>query len=389
MHTLLRVMIKEVLQLRQDRKMIPVMILGPLAQLLALGYAANTDVSDIPLLLVDQDRTAQSRALVDRFNGSGYFYLVGMEPTTETVEPWLVDGRAHVALVIAAGYGEAVAGGRPPKVQMIADGTDANSAVVGLGYASRILAGVGAQLVQSRIVASALRAATVPVPPAARPAAPSAPRVELIPRVWYNPDLKSRWFYVPAVLAMVLMLVTMVLPSMAVVREKEIGTLEQISVTPLQSWQLIVGKLLPFVAIGLLDLLLITGLARLVFGVPLRGSLVLLTVLTLLYILNTLSFGLLVSTLVNTQQQAMMFSAFVLMVPMIYLSGLIFPIENMPLIFQYGSLVIPVRYYGNIIRGIFLKGSGIGILWPDALALAGEGTFVLVLASLRFRKSLD
>jgi ABC-2 type transport system permease protein len=213
--------------------------------------------------------------------------------------------------------------------------------------------------------------------------------IELVPRVWYNPDLKSRWFYVPAVLAMVLLLVTMILPSMAIVREKEIGTLEQISVTPLRPWQLLVGKLVPFALIGLLDTLLITALARLVFGVPLRGSLLLLILLTLLYVLNTLGLGLLASTMVNTQQQAMMATAFVLMVPMIYLSGLIFPIENMPRLFQIGSYAIPVRYYGNVIRGVFLRGSGLDVLWPDALAMLGLGTLILTAASLRFRKSLD
>ena len=375
MYALLRVVIKEFLQLRQDRKMIPVMVVGPLAQLLALGYAANLDVNDIPFVLVDQDRTRESRSLVERFTGSGFFDLVGSEETAARVEPWLVDGRAQLALVIAPGYGDAVVGGRVPRVQAIADGTDANSAVLGLGYASRIVADAGAELLRSRIESAA------------------GPRglaqVELVPRVWYNPDLLSRWFYVPAVLAMVLMLVTMMLPSMAVVREKEIGTLEQISVTPLRPWQLILGKLTPFVLIGILDLLLIVLLARVVFGVPLRGSLLLLVLLTLLYILNTLGLGLLVSTMVSTQQQAMMFSAFVLMVPMIYLSGLIFPIENMPRAFQLGSYVIPVRYYGDIIRGVFLRGSGIDVLWPEALALLAEGVLVLSLASLRFRKSLD
>ncbi len=379
MSALLRVVVKEFLQLRRDRKMIPVMVVGPLVQILTFGYAANLDVSDIPLVLVDQDRTPESRELVDRFTASGHFDLVGAEDTAERVEPWLVDGRAQVALVVGAGYGEALLGGRTPRVQLLADGTDSNSAVVGLGYASRIVAGAGAELVRARLFSR---------PPADRAAAPAA-AIELVPRVWYNPDLKTRWFYVPAVLALVLMLVTMMLPSMAVVREKEIGTLEQISVTPLRPWQLIVGKLVPFVIIGLVDLLLIVAVARVVFGVPLRGSLLLLVVLTLLYIMNTLALGLLVSTLVATQQQAMMFSAFVLMVPMIYLSGLIFPIENMPRAFQLVSYAIPVRYYGNILRGVFLRGSGIAVLAPDALALLGGGVLVLTLASLRFRKSLD
>ena len=214
-------------------------------------------------------------------------------------------------------------------------------------------------------------------------------RIEVIPRIFYNPDLKTRWFYVPAVLAMVLMLVTMMLPSMAVVREKEIGTLEQISVTPLRPWQLILGKLTPFVIIGMLDTLVIVILAQVIFGVPLRGSLLLLMSLTLLFLLNTLGLGLLASTMVNTQQQAMMFSTFVMMVPMIYLSGLIFPIENMPEFFQVISLGIPVRYYAIILRGVFLKGSGLDVLWPEALTLALTGLAWLTFASARFRKRLD
>ena len=375
MYGLLRVIVKELLQLRHDRKMIPALVAGPLIQLLALGYAANLDVNHIPTLLVDQDQTPASRALVDRFTGSGYFSLAGTVPAADRVEPWLVDGRAQVALVIPGGYGEDVAAGRPPRIQVVADGTDANSAVVGLGYASHILADVGGELVRGRAGATT--------------AAAGAGGVELVPRIWYNPDLKSRWFYVPAVLAMVLMLVTMMMPSMAVVREKELGTLEQIIVTPLAPWQLIVGKLAPFVAIGLVDLLLITGVARWLFGVPLRGSLLLLVLLTLLYLLNTLGLGLLVSTMVSTQQQAMMFSAFVVMVPMIYLSGLIFPIENMPPAIQLVTYVVPVRYYAHVIRGIFLRGSGLAVLWSDALAMLGIGLALLTLAALRFRKSLD
>ncbi|MBP9948462.1 MAG: ABC transporter permease, partial [Vicinamibacteria bacterium] len=222
-----------------------------------------------------------------------------------------------------------------------------------------------------------------------RPRPPSIGQIQVMPRVFYNPDLKTRWFYVPAVLAMVLMLVTMMLPSMAVVREKEIGTLEQISVTPLRPWQLILGKLTPFAIIGMLDTTVIVILAQVVFGVPLRGSFILLLFLTFLFLLNTLGLGLFASTMVATQQQAMMFAVFVLMVPMIYLSGLIFPIENMPTLFQIGSYGIPVRYYGIILRGVFLKGSGLDVLWPEALILAATGIAWLTFASLRFRKRLD
>ena len=390
MGALLQMIIKEFLQLRQDRKIIPALIVGPLAQLIALGYAANLDVTHVPLLLVDGDHSVASRALTERFDASGYFEIKGSVPTAEEAEPWLVEGLAQVVLVIPEGYGADLAASRPPRLQVLADGTDANSAVVGLGYASRIIAEMGGTLQQTRLdalnrrSAEAARRLRVPI---ARP--PAVGRIEVMPRIFYNPDLKTRWFYVPAVLAMVLMLVTMMLPSMAVVREREIGTLEQISVTPLRPWQLILGKLTPFVIIGMLDTLVIVILAQVVFGVPLRGSLFLLMCLTLLFLLNTLGLGLLASTMVSTQQQAMMFSTFVLMVPMIYLSGLIFPIENMPLLFQIGSLGIPVRYYAIILRGVFLKGSGLDVLWPEALTLALTGLAWLTFASARFRKRLD
>ncbi len=377
MQALLSMIRKEFQQLRQDRKMIPAMIIGPVMQLIVLGFAANLDVNHIPLVLVDQDRTPASRALVDRFTGSGYFDLVGSEETAQTIDPWLVEGRAQIALVIPNAYGEDLAAGRAPKVQAIADGTDSNSSGLGLGYVSQIVSGEGAELVASK---RPLLEKTIGKP---------VGQFELVPRVWYNPDLRSRWFYVPAVLAMVLMLVTMILPSMAVVKEKEIGTLEQLIVTPLRPWQIILGKLTPFVVVGMLDLCLITGLVTGLFKVPLRGSFLLLVALTFLFLMTTLGLGLLVSSLVRTQQQAMGFCVYVLMVPMIYLSGLIFPIENMPHGFQIASTIIPVRYYANILRGIFLKGSGIDVLWPDALALLIIGTTVLTLASLRFRKSLD
>jgi ABC-2 type transport system permease protein len=371
-NALWRVVVKEFLQLRQDRKMIPVLLIGPLVQLLALSYAANLDVSHIPLVVVDHDRTVESRSLVQRFTSSGWFDLAASRDSVDAAEPLLVDGRAQMALVVAAGYGRELQRHGRPAVQVIADGSDSNSAVVGLGYASRIVAALGADLVAER-----------------QPRLLSGARIELRPRIFYNPDLRSRWFYVPAVLAMVLMLVTMILPSMAVVREKEIGTLEQIIVTPLRPWQLIAGKLLPFVVIGIVDQLLICALAVHVLDVPLRGSLVLLTGLTLLFLLCTLGLGLFVSSVVATQQQAMMFCIYLLMVPMIYLSGLIFPIENMPAGFQYATYLIPVRYYANILRGVFLKGSGIDVLWPDALALLAIGSTVLTFAALRFRKNLD
>ena len=375
MHTLIRVIVKEILQLRQDRRMIPIIFFAPIVQLVVFGFAVNTDVQDVPMVLVDQDRSPASRELLNDFVQSWYFQLKGTEQDLRAVDRWLLTGDAQMALIVRAGYGDALAMGRTAPVQVIADGSDATSANVALGYASRIVAARGAALMEeSRQVAGA----TVP-----------AGQVELVPRVWYNPELQSRRFYVPAVLAMILMVMTMLLSAMGVVREKEIGTMEQIIVTPIRAWQLLVGKLFPFAVIGSMQVFLVTAVTVWGFGVPLRGSFWLLLVLTQLFILNTLGLGLLVSTLVRTQQQAMMAAAFFVMVPMIYLSGLMFPIENMPTAVQYVTYAIPVRYYANIIRGIFLRGSGLSVLWPEAATLLVMGVSILTLASLRFRKRLD
>ncbi len=256
------------------------------------------------------------------------------------------------------------------------DGSDATTASVALGYASSLARELGAEVQERR-----RRAAPIAVP--------RAGQAVLVPRVFYNPDLKSRWFYVPAVLAMILMIMTMLLSAMGVVREKEIGTLEQIMVTPIRPWQLLVGKLLPFALIGLFQMCLATAVTVFGFGVPLRGSFALLLALTALFILSTLGLGLLVSTLVQNQQQAMMGATFGAMVPMIYLSGLIFPIDNMPPAIQLVTYAIPLRYYAEIIRGIFLRGSGMDVLWPEALTLLLMGLAILTVASLRFRKRLD
>ena len=376
MYVLYRVIVKELLQLAQDRRMLPVLFLAPIVQIVVFGFAVNTDVTNVPLVLVDRDRTSESRELVRRFTGSGYFELVGSEEEIDGIEPWLVSGRAQLALVVGADYGKRWESGGAPTVQVIADGTDSTSSTLALGYATAIVRGEQARIVLQRL-ARAGRMGLVPG------------RIDLVPRVWYNPDLLSRWFYVPAVLAMILMIMTMLLSAMAVVREKEIGTMEQLIVTPIHSWQLLVGKLFPFGLIGVVQVFLVSGVAVFGFGVPLRGSFWLLLGLTMLFLLNTLGLGLLVSTVVRTQQQAMMTAAFVFMVPMLYLSGLIFPIENMPHAIQLVTYAIPLRYYANVIRGIFLRGSGLDVLWPEAVTMAATGVAILALASLRFRKRVD
>jgi ABC-2 type transport system permease protein len=380
MRALWHMVVKELLQLRQDPKMLRVIFMAPLIQMTILGFAVNTEVTDVPIVLVDRDRTPSSRALIDRFARSGYFALVGEEESAQAAEAHLVRGDASAVLVIGPGYAAAVHGGRRPRVQLLADGSDSSATMVVLGYSSRIVSGESAALLAARLQALAGESTA---------AVSKVGRIDVVPRVLFNPDLKSRWFYVPAVLAMVLMVVTSMLTAMGVVREKEIGTLEQLIVTPLKPWQLIVGKLFPFAMIGSVQVFLVTSIVVFGFQVPLRGSFLLLLLLAQLFLLNTLGLGLLVSTLVRTQQQAMMTAAFTLMMPMVYLSGLIFPIENMPPPIQLLTYLIPLRYFATIIRGVFLKGSGLDVLWPEALVLLVMGVCILGVAALRFRKRLD
>jgi ABC-2 type transport system permease protein len=370
------VILKEFLQIRRDKRMIPVIFVAPVIQIVLFGFAVNTDVNNVPTVLVDLDRSPASRDLVSRFVHSGYFELRGTGERADDVDRWLATGRAQLGLVISRGFGADLASGRTARLQAIIDGSDATSANVALGYTGALVSDFAAEVRLERLQARGGAAA--------RPG-----RVALQPRVFYNPDLKSRWFYVPAVLALVLTVGTLVLSAMGIVREKEIGTMEQLIVTPIRPWQLLVGKLAPFVIIGVIQTCLVTTVAVFAFRVPLRGSFLLLLGLTLLFLLSNLGLGLLISTLVENQQQAMMGAAFGATVPMIMLSGLIFPIENMPPAIQLVTYAIPLRYYAEIIRGVFLRGSGLDVLWPQAVVLTALGLALLTVAALRFQKRLD
>jgi ABC-2 type transport system permease protein len=374
---------KEFLELRMEPRLFGIVIMAPIIQLTLLGYAATTDIRDVPVVVVDGDRSAASRELIARFDGSPYFRLVGAVPTVTGIDPFLQSGDAWLALAIPAGYGDEVAARRPVRVQVVADGSDANSTNVALGYATGLVAGYAEELAGAAAAATPAPALG-DFPP---PAPPGGRSIDARIRVWFNPQVESRYFMVPGVLALVLLVVTANLSSMAIVREREIGTLEQLNVTPLRRWELVIGKLLPYGLVGLIDALLVIAVAILWFQVPLRGSFVLLFALTLLYVFCTLALGLFISTISSTQQQSMMTAVFFFLMPMIYLSGFIFPIENMPEVIQPFTYLIPLRYFLVIVRGIFLKGIGLDLLWPQALALAVWGTAVLGLAVARSRKT--
>jgi ABC-2 type transport system permease protein len=366
---------KEFLELRKDPKLFGVVIIAPIVQLTMLGYAATTDVRDVPVVVADGDRSPASRELIARFDGSRNFSIAGVVSTTPEVEPYLELGNAWLALSIPAGYGADVTAGAPVRLQLIADGSDSNSTTVALGYATTVIGAYAQEIVEERLARDPSTALVV------QPGG-IEPRI----RIWFNPQLESRHFMIPGVLALVLLVVTANLASMAIVREKELGTLEQLNVTPLRRWELIVGKLLPYGAIAMIDVVLVVAVAVFWFEVPLRGSFLLLFGMSLLYVLCTLALGLFISTISDTQQQAMMTATFFFLTPMIYLSGFIFPIENMPAVIQVFTYLIPLRYFLIIVRGIFLKGIGLDLLWPQAAALAAWGLIVLSLAVSRSRK---
>ena len=370
MTRLTHVIRKEFLELRQDPRLFGIVILAPIIQLTMLGYAATTDVRNVPLVIVDQDASSESRDLISRFEASQSFMVIERVSSVSGVDDYLDSGRAWMALTIPADYGERVRRGTPTTIQVVADGTDANSTNVALGYAGALVTEYARDL------------------GAASGRTTETPLVSADVRVWFNPQLESRDFMIPGILALLLLVVTTNLSSMAIVRERELGTLEQLNVTPIARWELILGKMLPYGLIGVIDVVLVVVVAVFWFEVPLRGSFALLLAMSLVYLLTTLGLGLFVSTISATQQQAMMTASFFFLIPMVFLSGFVFPIENMPTVVQYVTYLIPLRYFLNILRGIFLKGVGLETFWPDALALFAWGVGILTLATLRSSKRL-
>jgi ABC-2 type transport system permease protein len=366
---------KELIELRRDPRLFSIVIIAPILQLFVLAYAATTDIRNVPVVIADLDRSAASRELIQRFQASPSFALVAVTTGTNDVDRYLEHGDAWLAITIPAGYDEAIGSRGSGSVQIIADGSDANSAGVSLGYATNLIAGYGQELSARRMQ----QPSTAAVP--AR-AGSLEPRV----RVWFNPRLQSRDFMIPGIVALLLLVITTNLSAMGIVREREVGTLEQLNVTPLRRSELIIGKLVPYALIGLIDVVLVLSVAVFWFQVPLRGSVVLLFGMTMVYLLSTLGLGLFVSTISSTQQQAMMTSVFFFLMPMVLLSGFVFPIENMPTVIQPITYLLPLRYFLVILRAIFMKGVGLESWWPQAAALLGWGVVILLLAIARSSK---
>lgn len=363
---------KELLQLLRDARSRRMLIAAPIIQLLVFGYAVNTDVRHARAFLLDADRTAESRALADAFTASGHFDITIRDDRSAALVRALDAGDVLIGVHIPRGFAADVARGRAATVQLLVDGSSANTANVALGYATQIVGRFGAE----RGAAIAARAGT-PAP---------AGGVAFETRVWYNPNLESRVYNVPAVMGNIVMLMALLLTSLAVVRERELGTLEQLMVSPLTPAELMLGKTIPSALVAMLDVVLVTAVSLLWFRIPFQGSFLLLAVASLLFVLNGLGIGLLISTISRTQQEAFM-SMFMFFLPALMLGGLMFPVENMPRWVQGLAYVDPIRHFLIVVRGIFLRGAGWEIVWPQLLWLAGIATSVLWVATRQFHKT--
>jgi ABC-2 type transport system permease protein len=363
---------KELTQTLRDPRALRVIFMAPVIQLIIFGYAVTTDVKNAATVLYDRDNTTLSRELAQELTASGYFRIAETAARAGDLVDALDHGRAILALEIPRGFQSSLAAGEPATVQLLLDGTTSNTATVAQAYASQIILRFGQ--------------AHSPAAQAMRTARGQTPGVDLRVRAWYNPNLESRVYNVPGVVGNLMMLMSLLLTTLAVVRERELGTLEQLMVSPLKPAEMIIGKTLPVVGIAMLDLTIIIVVATLWFHIPFRGSLTLIVLASLAYVVCGVGSGLLISTVSNTTQEAFM-TMFMIFLPALILSGFFFPVANMPVAFQYLTLLNPVRYYVEVVRAIFLKGAGLTVLWPQLLALVTMGGAILWFASTRFRKT--
>lgn len=366
--------VKELIQVLRDKRLRITLIFPPIFQLIVFGYAANLDVKHINTAVRDLDQSVESRELITRFGSSKYFDIISYPQTPKEIEALIKKGDVILSIEIPSDFSKKLKKGNTATVQIILDGTESNTAMIALGYVSRILTEYSTTIMIKRLN----RQGMVGFEEAG---------VELEQRIWFNPNAESRLFYVPGVIASIAFLIPIILTAQAIVREREIGTLEQIMVTPIRSWELMVGKTLPFAMIGLVDAIMIALIGVFWFEVPLRGNPLILLLGNVLFLMSSVGIGLFISTISSTQQQAQI-STFFFMMPAFILSGFAFPLENMPEWLQYITYANPLRYFLIIIRGVFLKGNGLDILWSEMLALAILGGFMILLSSLRFQKRL-
>ena len=375
MKIIINIIIKEFLQLKRDPRLFGIIFISPVLQLILLGYAANLDINNINTVVFDQDKTVTSRDFIEKFKSSGYFSINNYADNYNQITDMINKGDDLWALVIPNDFEKKLQRNEQVSVQALFDGSDGNKAGIAFGYVTGIVSNYSQNILlqtQNKLGIKTVFSGTIVSEP----------------RVWYNPDLKTRYFMLPGIMGLILTIITTTLMAMGIVKEREIGTLEQIIVTPIKPAQLIIGKTIPFVILGFVDVFLVMGVMVFWFGIGIRGDFFYLIFASFIYVLSSLGLGLFISTISKTQQQAMMVAMFGILLPMNFLSGFAFPIENMPGWIQPITYLIPLRYYITILRGVILKGDGFFQLIPQTAALLGIGILILALSSLRFRKNL-
>ena len=376
MNRILPIIRKEFIHILRDRRALMIAFLTPVIQMVILGYAATTDVRNVPLAVFDQDRTRQSRALIDAFVQSGQFMVYSYVMSERDLAAQIDSGQVRAGLIIPPDYGRTVIAGRDAGVVFVLDGSDPSVASNALSSARLIGVALATRVREETL---ARRGATTTL-------MPGVPQVREC--VWYNPDMDSAVFMVPGLIGLVLQFQATLLTASAVVRERERGTIEQLIVTPIRPYELMLGKILPYAVIELLVVGEVLLVGTLWFGVPIRGSLILLVAIACLFLVSTLALGLLISTIAHTQFEAFQLS-FLTLLPSVFISGFIYPIDAMPAALQLISKIIPLTYFLVVVRGIIIKGVGIEALLPQIAALTIFGAALLTIASLRFRKRLD
>ncbi len=369
-------LVKEFLQFIRDPKMFMVVIIAPVIQLIFLGYAANRDIKNVQTAVFDRDRSESSREFVRNFEKSGYFSMDYFVSDYNELSRLIDNGKAITGIVIPENFEKDLNTRVTAKVQFIIDGSDGNKASIAAGYIQNIASAYSKNIAVENIEKAGIKTSI-------------AGTIEPVSRIWYNADLSTRNYMLPGIVGLILIIITTNLSSLAIVKEREIGTLEQLIVTPVKPYQIILGKLIPFAILGIVSMTLVLSVMTFWFGIYVKGSLIFLFVSSFIFMLSTLGLGLFVSTISRTQQQAMITAAFLVIMPMIFLSGFSFPVENMPVIIQYVTYLIPLKYFLVIIRGIVLKGLGLSELWIECTVLLSMGIFILISSSLRFRKKLE
>ena len=371
-----QIIIKEFLQLKRDKRLFGIVFLAPILQLLFLGYAANLDLDNIKVSVFDQDKSVTSRNFIESFESSGYLTVYSYTQSYNQISDEINHSKILLAIIIPDDFEKKIERKETTPLQLIFDGSDGNKTSIALGYVQGIISKFSKEIIMNVSDKSGRKISVI-----------GSVQPEI--RVWYNPELKTRNFMIPSIAGLILLVITTILMAMAIVKEREIGTLEQIIVTPIKPYQLIIGKIIPFAILGFIDILLVNAVMVFWFGIVIEGNFIFLLFASLLFVLSTLGLGLFISTISKTQQQAMMVAQFGLMLPMIYLSGFAFPIESMPQWIQYITYLIPLRYFITILRGIILKGSGLMDLLPETIILFLIGVIILLLSALRFKKRLE